>query len=86
VPRADRWRVWRNCRAFVFNGVDIFLTHGNDFRFDFNFIILRLDLAFPLRKPYLPEGERWVINEIDFGSSSWRHDNIVWNFAIGYPF
>jgi outer membrane protein insertion porin family len=59
---------------------------GFGFRFDFNFIILRIDLAIPLRKPYLPEGERWVVDEIDLGSSSWRHDNIVWNFAIGYPF
>ncbi len=59
---------------------------GLGFRFDFNFIILRLDMAFPLTKPYLPEGERWVGNKIAFGSSNWRRENIVWNIAIGYPF
>ncbi|MEI8049059.1 MAG: BamA/TamA family outer membrane protein [Bacteroidota bacterium] len=58
---------------------------GYGFRFDFNFILLRFDLAVPLRKPYLPEGRQWVIDEIDF-SPDWRRDNIMWNIAIGYPF
>jgi outer membrane protein assembly factor BamA len=59
---------------------------GAGLRFDFSFLIFRTDLAFPLRKPYLPEGQRWVINAIDFGSSSWRKENLVLNIAIGYPF
>jgi outer membrane protein insertion porin family len=59
---------------------------GVGLRADVSFLVLRLDLAFPLRKPYLPEGQRWVINQIDFGSSSWRKDNLVLNIAIGYPF
>jgi hypothetical protein len=40
----------------------------------------------PLRKPWLPEGERWVLNKIDFGSSEWRRKNLILNIAIGYPF
>jgi outer membrane protein assembly factor BamA len=59
---------------------------GVGFRFDFTFIILRFDAAFPVRKPWLPEGERWVVNQIAFGNPSWRSENIVWNIAIGYPF
>jgi len=59
---------------------------GVGFRLDFTFIILRFDMAFALRKPYLPEGQEWVIDKINFGSSSWRNDNIIWNLAIGYPF
>jgi outer membrane protein assembly factor BamA len=59
---------------------------GLGFRFDFSFFVLRLDIAFPLRKPYLPPNERWVIDKIDFGSPSWRGDNLVFNIAIGYPF
>lgn len=59
---------------------------GAGIRFDFNFFVLRLDLAFPVRKPYLPKGQQWVWNEIDFGSSSWRGDNLILNIAIGYPF
>lgn len=59
---------------------------GVGLRFDLSFLILRGDLATPLRKPYLPKGERWVIDQIDFGSKAWRRDNLVFNLAIGYPF
>ena len=33
---------------------------GAGLRFDLSVLVLRFDLAFPLRKPYLPESERWV--------------------------
>jgi len=59
---------------------------GVGLRFDFNFLVLRTDLAFPLRKPYLPKGSQWVIDDINFGSGSWRKENLVFNLAIGYPF
>jgi len=59
---------------------------GAGVRFDFSFFVLRFDLAFPLRKPYLPENERWVFDAIDFASPSWRSDNLILNIAIGYPF
>ncbi len=59
---------------------------GLGFRFDFNFFVLRLDVAFPVRKPFLPKGNRWVFDEIDLGSSDWRSENLIYNIAIGYPF
>jgi outer membrane protein insertion porin family len=59
---------------------------GVGIRYDFNFFVLRLDVAFPIRKPYLEENNRWVFDEITFGSSAWRKQNIVFNIAIGYPF
>jgi len=59
---------------------------GAGLRMDFNFFLLRFDLAFPLRKPYLPPHERWVADEIDLFSPSWRSDNLILNIAIGYPF
>jgi len=59
---------------------------GVGLRYDFNFFVLRFDLAFPIRKPYLLDSERWVVNKIDFGSSDWRKENLVLNIAIGYPF
>ncbi|WP_316634407.1 BamA/TamA family outer membrane protein [uncultured Flavobacterium sp.] len=65
---------------------EIAIGAGAGLRFDLSFLILRTDLAFPLRKPYLPEGERWVIKDIDFGSGPWRKDNLILNIAIGYPF
>lgn len=59
---------------------------GFGLRYDFNFFVLRFDLAFPLRKPYLDENNRWVFDEINFGSSAWRRENLILNIAIGYPF
>jgi outer membrane protein assembly factor BamA len=59
---------------------------GFGLRLDFSFFVLRGDLAFPIRKPWYPENDRWVLNEIRFGKSEWRKDNLVFNLAIGYPF
>ena len=59
---------------------------GVGLRFDFDFLVLRTDLAFPLRKPYLPKGQEWVIDDINFGDRSWRKENLIFNLAIGYPF
>ncbi|MFT4153767.1 BamA/TamA family outer membrane protein [Parafilimonas sp.] len=57
---------------------------GIGLRADISILIVRLDVAFPLRLPYnLPSGEKY---KIDFGDSEWRKNNIVWNLAIGYPF
>ena len=65
---------------------DIAVDGGFGLRYDIEILIARLDIGFPLRKPWLPRGSEWVFNQFDFGSSSWRRDNIVWNIGIGYPF
>ncbi|MOA12851.1 hypothetical protein D3C78_1328750 [compost metagenome] len=62
------------------------VSAGAGIRIDVSVFVLRFDAAFPLRKPYLPDGQRWVIDEIDFGSKEWRNDNLILNIAIGYPF
>jgi len=59
---------------------------GFGIRADASIFVVRLDLAWPIRKPWLDEGSRWVIDDINFGSSAWRKDNLVLNIAIGYPF
>jgi outer membrane protein insertion porin family len=59
---------------------------GIGFRFDVNIFSIRFDLAIPLRKPWLPEGERWVFNQFNFGNKEWRKENLVLNIGIGYPF
>lgn len=59
---------------------------GAGLRFDFKILVLRLDLAFPIRKPWLPEGERWVADNLRFGDPVWRKENLILNLGIGYPF
>ncbi len=59
---------------------------GIGLRADISILVLRLDLAIPLRKPDLPDGNRWVIDQIKFNDSDWRKKNLVFNLAIGYPF
>lgn len=58
---------------------------GFGLRVDIEFFVIRFDLATPLRIPYLEEGERWG-NSFDVGSKTWRKQNLIFNFAIGYPF
>ncbi len=59
---------------------------GAGLRVDATIFVIRLDIAFPIRKPYLPEGQRWVADQIDFGSKTWRKENLIYNIGIGYPF
>jgi len=73
---------------FVFSNFlnEIAVGAGVGLRVDVSFFILRFDLAMPLRIPWLEENHRWVMNEINFGSSAWRGKNLILNIAIGYPF
>jgi len=54
---------------------------GFGLRVDIQSFVLRFDFASPLQVPYLPEGERIRIPFFDGGSN-----NVIFNFAIGYPF
>ena len=65
---------------------EIAVGFGAGLRIDISFFVLRFDLAFPLRKPYFQYGDRWVVDKINFGSPTWRKENLVLNIAIGYPF
>jgi outer membrane protein assembly factor BamA len=59
---------------------------GVGLRIDLTILLLRLDIATPIRKPWLAEGQRIVINQIDFTKKDWRRENLVLNLAIGLPF
>jgi len=59
---------------------------GFGLRFDLTVLILRTDLGFPIRKPWLPAGQRWVLDKVNFFDGGWRSQNLVFNLAIGYPF
>ncbi len=55
---------------------------GFGLRFDPEVIVVRLDLATPVRIPSLPAGDRWAFDH--FKPSLF--DNVVINIAVGYPF
>jgi outer membrane protein insertion porin family len=66
---------------------DIAMSTGTGVRLDLGgFLVFRIDLAFPVKKPYVLENGGWVVKSIDFGNSQWRRDNLNLNIAIGYPF
>ncbi|MCK4989304.1 MAG: BamA/TamA family outer membrane protein, partial [Bacteroidales bacterium] len=53
---------------------------GVGLRFDFNFFVLRTDLGFPIRTPYVVDDSNWVIG------SGKVFSNSMFYLAIGYPF
>ena len=53
---------------------------GAGLRVDITYFVLRLDVAVPLRKPFIPGKEKWIFNNSGFWS-----DYII-SFAVGYPF
>ena len=56
---------------------------GAGLRFDISFLVIRVDLATPLRKPYelVPAEERFNFKDVNY-----RRQNLILNLAIGYPF
>jgi outer membrane protein assembly factor BamA len=52
---------------------------GFGIRLDLDFFVFRLDPAIPIRVPHYPKNDRWYFNKMQLG-------DVIWNFAIGYPF
>jgi outer membrane protein assembly factor BamA len=50
-------------------------------RFDFDFILLRVDMGLKVRDPEKSPNSRWVL-------SNWKNGDalVAWNIGIGYPF
>ena len=65
---------------------EIALGTGFGMRLDFDFFVIRLDAAFPLRKPVANGQFAWTFNDLAVYKQSWRRQNLVYNLAIGYPF
>jgi outer membrane protein insertion porin family len=65
---------------------EIALGPGAGLRVGFSTLVIRLDVAFPVRIPWLPQGDRWTFSTIDFSDPEWRKEFLVWNLAVGYPF
>jgi len=68
-------------------GQDVAADMGAGTRFDIaSFLTLRVDVAIPVKKPYIFSNAGWVFNQIDPASPTWRANNIIFNISIGYPF
>ncbi len=65
---------------------EIAIGTGIGLRMDFNFLVVRLDLATKAVDPSMPEGERWVLDNISFNRLFGVKGQTVLNFGIGYPF
>jgi len=59
---------------------------GFGLRLDFDFFVIRLDAAFPLRQPITNGEMGWTIKDVSLLKRDWRRNNIVYNLGIGYPF
>ena len=57
---------------------------GVGIRLDITLFVIRFDVAFPLRKPWVIPPS--VLRDINFFDPAWRKQNLVYNLAIGYPF
>ena len=53
---------------------------GTGLRFDLTILVLRVDVAVPIRTPWKPEGSKWNFN------AATDISDMVLNLAIGYPF
>lgn len=91
----DAGNVWllreeeaREGGVFQFNDFykEIAIGTGFGLRLDISSFVVRLDAAFPIRKPFLEEGRRWTMSDINFFRKKWRKENLVLNLGLGYPF
>jgi outer membrane protein assembly factor BamA len=60
---------------------DIAVGTGVGFRFDFKFVIGRVDVGMKLRDPLLPDGSRWI-----FLNQPYKRNDFTVVLGIGYPF
>jgi outer membrane protein assembly factor BamA len=60
---------------------EIAVGTGLGARFDFDFILFRIDLGVKLVDPELPEGKRWL-----YAHRGVKSSDLNWNFGIDYPF
>jgi hypothetical protein len=62
---------------------EIALGTGFGLRWDFDYFLLRLDLASKVINPAMPKNKKWVFNKTSFSSIE---NPIEFNIGIGYPF
>lgn len=65
---------------------DLAVGVGIGLRLNFDVIIVRLDGAVPVHKPWLPFGDRLDFNSVNVFDNESRQENLRLHIAIGYPF
>jgi outer membrane protein insertion porin family len=66
---------------------EIAVGTGFGLRFDFAFLILRLDVGIKVWDPARDEGDRFVLNKLKFfGPFGTNREPVIYNVGIGYPF
>ena len=63
---------------------ELALNSGVGIRFDFSYVVFRVDWGISLHDPSLVDDERWIIKY--FSRNRWVFDHSAVNFAIGFPF
>lgn len=66
---------------------EIAVGTGAGLRFDFSFLVLRVDVGIKVWDPARPVGDRWVLGNFRFtGPYDSDREPIIYNIGIGYPF
>lgn len=63
---------------------ELAVNSGIGIRFDFSYVVFRVDWGVSLHDPSLADDEKWIIKH--FSRNRWIFDHTAVNFAIGYPF
>lgn len=64
---------------------EIAVGGGVGLRFDFSFLVLRIDAAYKLVDPAYPQGERFLLPDYRV-RDLWNQNKVNINLGIGYPF
>jgi len=67
---------------------------GTGFRFDFNYVVLRFDLGFRVKRPDIFTNSGWQIPNINLANllggsaenKEWRNENFNFTIGLSYPF
>ena len=76
------------------------VTLGTGLRLDFNYVLMRFDLGFRIKKPDVAENAGWVKPDLSFGDlfkklftsgpneeyRKWRYENFNFSIGLSYPF
>lgn len=66
---------------------EIAVGTGVGFRFDFSFLLIRLDIGTKVYDPARSEGDRFVLGNIGMGRNYDKNrEPLIYNIGIGYPF